>query len=263
MNSRIRSLTDSPGSLARVSPPAVLVVLVLAALAVAAAGCGGDVADEQTIPTDEEVASSLLRTTDFDGEWTILSPPEWADAATSGVVPDALRDMLPRLELCDRADPDALAAADDLAWMAFRQLDLAVDDPIEPPGDVTGPTESAGHMVFVQEFLVSDEPDEIEATFELLRDGMAACLGDIPAGEEGPGSVATMTIPEVGDDRYGTLTLVEEAGGGAEWRLHGALVRQGPVLMSLVIVDIRAGDVEPYSSDAEIAGIIQTAADRL
>lgn len=56
-------------------------------------------------------------------------------------------------------------------------------------------------MIFVQEFLRSGDPAEIEATFTALRDGMQACQGDIPAGEEGPGSTESMAIPAVGEDR--------------------------------------------------------------
>ena len=58
-----------------------------------------------------------------------------------------------------------------------------------------------GHMIFVQEFLTSGVPAEIEATFTALRDGMRACQGEIPAGDEGPGMTEPMAIPDVGDDR--------------------------------------------------------------
>ena len=60
-----------------------------------------------------------------------------------------------------------------------------------------------GHMIFVQEFLMSGDPAEAETTFNALRDGLRACQGKIPAGEEGPGKAEPMTIPDVGDDRYG------------------------------------------------------------
>jgi hypothetical protein len=73
-----------------------------------------------------------------------------------------------------------------------------------------------------------------------------------------------MPLPDVGDDRFGVLTTIEETGGWAEWRLHNAFVRQGAVLTSIVIVDIRAGDgVEPFFSEADIATIVETAVDRV
>ncbi len=98
----------------------------------------------------------------------------------------------------------------------------------------------------------------------LLRDGLQACLGDIPADEEGPGRAEEMTIPQVGDDRYGVLLTIEEAGGGAEWRIHTALVRKGAVLALLYITDIRAGEgVEPFYTVDEVGSLIQTAVDKL
>jgi hypothetical protein len=142
--------------------------------------------------------------------------------------------------------------------MAFRQLDLDEDDPIDPPNDRTG------HMVFVQQFLTSGEPDELESTFELLRSGSEACFGPIAAGEEGPGQAEAMAMPDVGDARFGVLTTIEEAGGWAEWRLHNAFVLDDDVFMSFLVVDIRAGDdVEPYYSTDDIDEMISIAADTM
>lgn len=229
----------------------------LFAVALIATGCGGD-GDESTVPTPDELASSLVEPANLDGDWTVPPPPEGVEASASGVVSEAQRAMLPSFELCEEADPEAIAAADDLVWMAFRELELTTDDPIDPPDD------RSGHLIFLQEFVTADDPDETTATFELLRDGLTACLGDIPAGEEGPGTAATMPLPDVGEDRFGTLVTIEEAGGWAEWRLHSALVRDGAVMTWIVIGDIRAGDgVEPYFSESDIDTIVQTISDRV
>jgi hypothetical protein len=73
-----------------------------------------------------------------------------------------------------------------------------------------------------------------------------------------------MTIPEVGDDRYGELTTMEEAGGRAYWLLHNSLVRQGPVLMDLQVVDIVMGEgVQPAFTTEDIGTFLTTAVDRL
>jgi hypothetical protein len=86
----------------------------------------------------------------------------------------------------------------------------------------------------------------------------------IEAAEEGPGSVASMGVPDLGDDSFGVLMIMEEAGGWAEWRLHHVIVRAGSVLMLLVVTDIRAGDdVEPYFTIGDIGDIAQTAIDKL
>jgi len=200
----------------------------------------------------------LVTVDSFEGTWTVNVGPGDGPDLTSGVVPEDQRDMLPAAELCDAASPEARAAVESLSWMAFRQLDLDVDDPIDPPSDRTG------HMVFVQQFLTSGEADELATTFELLRAGAEACLGPIAAGEEGPGQAEAMPVPAVGDARFGVLTTIEEAGGSAEWRLHNAFVLDDDVVMSFLVVDIRAGDgVEPYYSTDDIDEMIAVAADSM
>lgn len=225
-------------------------VIAAASLLVGGAACGGD--DEVAVPSAEELAGHLVATETYEGTWSVNVPEDAPEGAETGVVPEEMQTLLSRMELCPEASAEAKAAMQDLRWLAFRQLDLDVDDPIRPPDDRTG------HMVFVQEFLTSGEPDEIEATFELLRDGMQACLGEIPAGEEGPGMAEEMQLPEVGDDRYGVLATVEEAGGWAEWRLHSALVRDGAILAHIVITDIRA-DAEPLYSVEDVGEMVETA----
>jgi hypothetical protein len=232
----------------------VLGVLVLAAGSVLAA-CG----DDQDAPsTAEQLAAQLVTVDSFEGDWTINAGPDDGTDMTSGVIPEDQRDMLPTVELCDAASPEAQAAAESLNWMAFRQLDLDEDDPIDPPNDRTG------HMVFVQQFLTSGDPDELATTFELLRSGSEACVGPIATTEEGPGQAEAMPVPEVGDARFGVLTTIEEAGGSAEWRLYNAFVLDNDVLMSFLVVDIRAGDgVEPYYSTDDIDAMITIAADSM
>ena len=91
-----------------------------------------------------------------------------------------------------------------------------------------------------------------------------ACQGEIPAGDEGPGKTEPMVIPDVGDDRYGDLTNIGEAGGGAYWLLHNSLVRKGPVLMDLQVVDIVMGDgVQPEFTTEEIGAFLTGAVDKL
>ena len=216
-------------------------VIILTALAVT--GCGAD-----DPPTAEQLAERLITVDTFDGDWTDNAPPEAAD----GLVPEEFQEMLPRMDLCDAASDASRAAVLDQRWAAFRQLDLDVEDPIRPPDDRTG------HLVFVQEFLTSGPASDLEATFGLLRDGMVACLGDIPAGEEGPGFAVEMIVPDIGDERYGVLTTIEEAGGWAEWRLHSVMVRDGDVLAVIVITDIRA-DSEPYYSIDDVGEMVTTA----
>ena len=166
------------------------------------------------MPTPEQLAGALVTTDDYDGTWTVNVPPD-EQAATDGVVTEDQQAMLPRIELCAAAGEESRAAADALRWQAFRQLDQSEEDPIDmAAGD------RRGHLVFVQEFLRAGDPDEVATTFDALRDGMRACTGDFPAGEEGPGTVEPVVVAEVGDDRYAELTTMEEAGGGAYWLIY-------------------------------------------
>jgi hypothetical protein len=210
------------------------------------------------VPTAEQLASVLVTAEDYAGTWTVSVPPDAQDA-NSGVMTEAQQEMLPRIALCDKASAESRAAADAVRWQAFRQLEQSEDDPIDmAAGD------RVGHMIFVQEFLGSGDPAEIEATFTALRDGMQACQGEIPAGDEGPGKSEPMVIPDVGDDRYADLTTLAEAGGGAYWMLHNSLVRQGPVLMDLLVTDIVMGDgVQPEYTTEEIGALLTAAVEKL
>lgn len=210
------------------------------------------------VPTAVELASALVTEDDYDGQWTVNVPPD-SQMVTPGVVPEGQQEMLPKIEFCAKASEESRSAADALRWQAFRQLDQSEENPIDMAGG-----DRVGHMIFVQEFLLSGDPAEVETTFNALRDGMRACQGRIPAGEEGPGKSEPMTLPDVGDDRYGELTTMEEAGGGAYWLLHNSLVRQGPVLMDLQVVDIVVGEgVQPAFTPEDIGTFVTTAVEHL
>ena len=210
------------------------------------------------VPTAEQLASALVTEDDYDGQWAVNVHPD-SQMATPGVVSESQQEMLPKIEFCTKASEESRSAADGLRWQAFRQLDQSEENPIDM---ATG--DRVGHMIFVQEFLLSGDPGEVETTFNALRDGMRACQGKFPAGEEGPGKTEPMTIPDVGDDRYGELTTMEEAGGGAYWLLHNSLVRQGPVLMDLQVVDIVMGaGVQPAFTTEDIGTFLTTADDKL
>jgi hypothetical protein len=233
----------------------VVLVMVLAA---GAAGCGDDETGA-TVPTAEQLAATLATPETYEGDWSVNAGPDGTEQAASGVLTAEQQELVPTMELCDEASPESRAAADTLRWTVFRQLDLAVEDPIDVPRD------REGHLVFLQEAMTSGDPAEMASTFALLREGMQACLGDHPAEDEG--GVATLTelaVPEVGDARYGVLLTMEEAEGWAEWRIHENLVQDGPVLMLLNVVDIRAGEgVEPYYSTDDVGGMLTTAVDQL
>jgi len=235
---------------------AVALAVALAGAVAGPAGCGSDEAATK-VPTAAELAGSLLVAGELPGDWSVNAGPEDGTLDASGVLTDEQQGLLPRIDLCDRADAASKAAAESLRWRAYRQLDLAPADPIDPPAD------REGHLAFVQEFLTAAEPAATKATFDALRAGAMACMGEIPAGEEGPGMATELAVPALGEDRFGMLTTIEEAGGGGVWEISNVMVRNGPVLAMLSVVDIRMGDVEPLFGADEVGAFARTAVGKL
>jgi len=234
--------------------PHVLVVAALLALS----GCAvTSVRDTNKIRSAEELADSLLTDEDLSGDWTLNTGPDGVALPASGVITDVERKMLPQVELCDEADQTARDAIDGLKWQGFRQLDKIVDDPIDPPAD------REGHMEFVQQFLVSADPDDLESAFDDVATGYVECLGDVPAGEEGPGTITEVEIEPVGDQRIATLAQIEEAGGGGMWNIYSVLVREGSVLMSITAVDIVLGDLEMEMDVADLDAMLSAATSKI
>jgi hypothetical protein len=234
-------------------------LLILTSTMVALAGplsaCGDEAEQARSA---EDLAAALVTVDDLEGDWEVNLGPDDAAMDESGVVPEEARPLLPSIELCEEVSEESRSAVESLRVLAFRHLDRTVDDPIDVPFD------REGHMVFVQEFLHSTDEDDLDRTFDAVAAGLRACLGDLPAGEEGPGTAEEVEAPAVGDERVAVLTVIEEAGGWAEWRIHQTLVRDGATLLSFVIVDIRGGEgVEPYFTDAEIDTMVETAVARL
>lgn len=230
-------------------------VIALAAIGVLLVGCGDD---QGTIPSAEDLSRTLLDDVDLDGDWTRFDGPQGGDEMVdpSGVLTEDQRDLVPVFEFCDEASDEAKAVGESLRPLVFRQLDLQTDDEINPPFD------RSGHMIFLQEFLYADDPEVIAQSFDTIQDGTTVCFGDIPAEEEGPGRAIELELPDVGEDRLGVLITIEEAGGWAEWHIQEAIVFDGPILMRLVLVDIRAG-VEPFFAVSDFAEIVRLADEKL
>lgn len=234
----------------RVTRPLAVLLLV----AVIATGCGNDA--ERTVPSAQRQATMLLTASDLGAGWSVNPGPGDGPDLAGGVIPADAGDFVPKPELCDAADAATTATVDAIPWAAYRQLDLAAEDPIAPPDD------RSGHMIFVQQLIAAAEPAVTARSFTALRDGLAGCLGDLPAGEEGPGTATTLDVGRFGDESAGVLTTVQEAGGWAAWRLHTIVIRHGGVLTALTIVEIHAG-VDPQLGPPDIARIAAAATARL
>ena len=209
--------------------------LVAVLLGLALTGCGqGSTPGEQAATdavTPEGLAAALVTPADLGADWSVTQMPDFPELSETGVVSDEAQRMLPRMQLCEKADDEAQEAADALEWDAFRQLDLATGTPTGSPSPGTPPVH---HLVFAQEFLASGELDEMEATYDALVSGGDACLGTekTPDGE----TVRTtgLDVPELGDASHGWRSVVTEpgpAGHTATWDLRQVLVRDGGVLL--------------------------------
>ena len=201
----------------------------------------------------QELAGGLLVADDLEGNWKLNSGPEGADLSTTGIIDDTNRDKLPQIQLCDTASQESRDALNAIQWQAFRQIDKTVDNAIKPPKD------REGHMIFVQEWLTSGEPDELELVFDDISAAVKECLGDIPAGEEGPGTITEAEIEPIGDQRVAALAQFEEAGGVGTWNIYSVFIRAGTVLMGVTAVDIVLGDLEPELTVADLDEILSTA----
>ena len=236
----------------------ISVIVITAALMIGSAGCSGSSSDDANeVRSSEELAVSLLDVGDMEGAWTVNKGPRDGAVLESGVVTDEGRGKLPTVDVCEAASQASREAAEKLEWQAFRQLNKTENDPVDLP------TDREGHMEFVQEFLTSDEPNVLATMFDDLATGLRACLGELPAGEEGPGTVTEVEIEPVGDQRIAALTTVEEAGGEGTWYVYSALVRSGSVFMSVTVADIVLGDLEPELTVVDVNEILSTAVTKL
>lgn len=197
---------------------------------------------------------------DLDGDWTVnVFPDAPVPLPESGVVTEEMNLTSDSLEFCDSASAKAQVAAEGVPWQAFRHLDKTVDDPVDPPEDMSG------RMVMVQEFLLSDDPGEVEATFEALKSGVNACMGASIEGEDGhTGTSEPWPVSDVGDDRLGVLDTVGEPGGDGTQLLHSALVRDGSILMVGVVGEVLVGEgVTPELGADEVDQLMTTMAAKI
>ncbi|TEX47948.1 MAG: hypothetical protein B7C54_02505 [Acidimicrobiales bacterium mtb01] len=227
-------------------------MIVLFVLSWLFAGCG-------TVRSHSanELAKSLLAADDLPGEWKVDFGPDDGGLDPSGVVSDEQRELLPSVDFCEQASREAKSATDDLRWEAFRQFNQDVDDPIDPPFD------REGRIVFVQEFLMSGLSSRLSLLLDRLREGFIACLGDIPAGEEGPGTAVQVPLGDVGDEGVAVLYRIQEAGGGGMWNVYSAIVRKDSVLVGLTLADVYLGDLEPTVDESMLREILETALAKL
>ena len=116
----------------------------------------------------------------------------------------------------------------------------------------------------VQQYLLADEPGEVESVFGLLREGLRVCMEEgqgIKEGFEGA-TASPMTVPHLGDEAFGHRTHVPFPDGG-HWDLRMVFVRKGATLMFFQELEVIEADGDNAFSVDEIGEMLERAVDRL
>ncbi len=251
---------------------------VIGASALLLAGCQGGpelpaASTTPRVPSAEELAAAVLTPGDLPGDWALDSYIEESSTGTPGVLPEQEQQEYGPW-LCEKAGLGPRLAADSMRWAVFWQLARDVSDPLwgdQDPTKFSNEQDYSGHWAVVEELLTSGDPAQVAATFRALRDGRRACLGGftIEAEETGSGSITELDMPDVGEDRYGELSTYEGDSSDIHYQDQGVwtLVRSGSVLMSLSVVDMTGGDLDPLYTEDELTALavsaLTTAASRL
>lgn len=235
----------------------ISLVTVLALLA-ALAACGEDTDDAE--PTDsgrtpEEVAALLVTPEALGDGWSVVEASGEFDFE-GGIVTDENRDMLPRIELCATIEsPPTTPSA--IRWDAFQQFDFDTGMPtdVEPsPG-----TRPQHHLVFTQEFLLSDTESEVTAIFTDTADAIRACLDEEPTSTSDGETVETeeYDASQFGDEAVGTRIVVTEPGkGAAVWEGVTVIFRHDDLLVGATVFEITTPKITKAFDDAAIRNVI-------
>lgn len=217
-------------------------------VAIVLAGCGGGGTPVDNGPSAKALAADLVVADDLGTGWTVWKPPEGYGGP--GVVTEKSRKTLPRMDFCDKASATSRKTATGLPWEAFTQHHYA--------------TGSDQHLVFMQEFLLSDKADDVRRTFDLLVDGIRACEGDRSVSPDGETvTLGALALPALGQDRTGFRATVAEPGDNPTvWDLRSVLVRQGTVLIGITIAEIVPPGVPKVISDDQAATMMTTIVDK-
>ena len=237
------------------------VLIGAAALMLPACGAGDADTDVLTpapawsqgaVPTPAQLASVLLTGDDLPGNWKYTQ-------GRSGI-----------FVFCPQASAESIQAADALTWQANVQLDQIPDG-----ATATSTANPTAPIITVDEWVLAEEPTQVEETFTALRDGTQACMGATRVTSDGmtsPDGVeevsTTMPVPEVGDDRIGEFDTYPQGfpgspHAGAPAYLHTAIIRDGPVLMAINIAEENASPTGPQLTQNDIDAIITTATAKL
>jgi hypothetical protein len=216
-------------------------VVALLGLGVTFLGCGDD---ETTAPTTTESTATTVAVAELDS--MLLDA---ADVGTGWQVGPAVTDA-------DFADSTQIPCPD-------TAINPTIADRLTP---VTGvqfePTDgSPRHLI---EFMLSGEPDRLDADLQAMFGAMDACAATTPTTTEtGSLTVEPLAIPELGDQRA-AYTLVGVEAPDTTWYVRDASVRVGSLAVEVGLTEIlQSPDDQPSISDAEFVQLLETAVAKL
>lgn len=220
----------------------LLAALTVTALVTTTAGCGDE---DVAVPTPDELLQRTVTAADLGDPWR--SAPE----SEPQIITDDNRGDLATLDVCADASEDDRRLATELAWQVIGAAGYVTD-----PVPAFTPTLTAS--------LLADDPAMIRDTFETLRTAMTGCLPTstviIDAGEF---EVTELDISSVGDDRFGVrYRQTDQPEGNDRWDLRHVIVREGPILMWLSLIEITPS-ADAMVDDAEFDAAIVVATSRL
>ena len=217
------------------------------AAAIAVTACGGGTPVDNG-PSAKALAAKLVAASDLGTGWTVYDPPEGYGGP--GVVTEKSRKTIPRMDFCDKASAASRKTATGLPWKAFTQHHFA--------------TGSDRHLVFLQEFLLSDKAGDVRRTFDLLTEGIQACEGDRSVSPDGETiTQSALDLPALGQDRIGFRDTIAEPGDNPTmWDLRSVLVRDGTVLIGITIAEIVPPGVPKVISDDQATTMMTTIVDK-
>ena len=217
--------------------------LAVASLALLSASCGESA--NVSVPTQQDLAASLLAAGDLGGEW--LPVPDFP----AGILSDEMRSEFSLPEPCAEADAAAGEAVAGLEWQVGAAFSR-------------GEVPEEGYVPTLVQLMLVGEPDQIASTFEALRNGFAACAETEQVFEgEGTFRIEEVPLPNVGDDQIGLrYQQLDAPADHVHFDMRLMLVRDGAVIMWLNETEITLA-AEPTVTVEELGNILTAAAENL
>lgn len=247
---------------------------------VLAAGCGegtpeGDASPDSEVststapststPTAEDLAAALLTGEELEqivpvadvdarGGWRLPGYFATWPHGSPGVIPQDERSAVKPLEALGEICPAANGSEAGFSWDAHTGYGST------PGGDQ--------HVATFFEWRLGDDPSQVEATFDDLREMLASCVGLGTTLDGGEFSIDAVQVPEVGDDQYavdfhGTLTADTGTGDGATITMTSSqkyvIVRDGAVLTLVALWD---SGPELFFGDDDVDAILTASIDK-